>query len=125
MTKGASAQQREAYGLQGPDAYAYTSKSKCLDVPGIDDVADWRETINAMNVIGLSTTEQDQILRMLAAILWIGNVQFAEDGEGNAAVADDSVTAFVAYLLEVDQGTVNKALTQRVMETQRGGRRGA
>ena len=35
----------EAFGLQTPDAYAYTSLSNCLDVPGIDDVQDFSETI--------------------------------------------------------------------------------
>ena len=35
----------EAYGLQGPEAYAYTSLSNCLDVQGIDDVQDFGETI--------------------------------------------------------------------------------
>ena len=35
----------EAYGLQGPESYAYTSVSNCLDVPGIDDTKDFEETI--------------------------------------------------------------------------------
>lgn len=124
LTKGASAAQREAYGLQGPESYAYTSKSGCLEVPGIDDTFDWAETLKAMSIVGLTQGEQDSILRMLAGILWVGNVEFKVDQEGNAQVKDSSVTAFVAYLLEVDQTRVEKALTSRVMETQRGGRRG-
>ncbi|GAA5911187.1 hypothetical protein JCM6882_006601 [Rhodosporidiobolus microsporus] len=125
LTKGASSAQRDAYGLQGPEAYAYTSKSGCLDVPGIDDLADWSETLKAMQIVGLSQDEQDNILRMLASILWLGNVEFAQNEEGNAYVRDQSVPEFVAYLLEVDAERVTKALTQRVMETQRGGRRGS
>ena len=31
-----------------------------------------------MQVIGLSEQEQTEIFRMLAIILWLGNVQFAE-----------------------------------------------
>ncbi|SCV74210.1 BQ2448_6642 [Microbotryum intermedium] len=125
LTKGASAAQRDAYGLQGPEAYAYTSKSKCLEVPGINDVQDWADTLKAMDVIGITKQEQDDMLRQLAAILWIGNVQFGVADDGNAFVQDQTVTEFVAYLLEVDAALVNKALTSRVMETQRGGRRGS
>ncbi|GAC75865.1 myosin class I heavy chain [Moesziomyces antarcticus T-34] len=125
FTKAASAAHRENYGIQGPEAYAYTANSHCLDVSGIDDHADYRETISAMNTIGLSQDEQDNIFRMIAAILWIGNVQYVENEEGNAQIADAAVPDFVAYLLEVDAGNVNKALTQRIMETQRGGRRGS
>ncbi|GAA6014234.1 hypothetical protein JCM10207_006141 [Rhodosporidiobolus poonsookiae] len=125
LTKGASSAQRDAYGLQGPEAYAYISKSGCLEVPGIDDHADWAETLKAMGIVGLSQGEQDDILRMLASILWLGNVEFSPNEEGNAYVRDQSVPEFVAYLLEVDAERVSKALTSRVMETQRGGRRGS
>ncbi|CDW99055.1 hypothetical protein, partial [Sporisorium scitamineum] len=125
FTKAASASHRENYGIQGPEAYAYTANSQCLDVNGIDDHADFKETISAMNTIGLTADEQDNIFRMIAAILWIGNVQYVENQEGNAEISDPGVPDFVAYLLEVDSGNVTKALTQRIMETQRGGRRGS
>lgn len=103
----------------------YTSRSKCFDVPGIDDTADFRDTLNAMKIIGLSQSEQDDIFRMLATILWLGNVTFVEDDNGNATISDQSVVDFVAYLLEVESAHVNKALTIRVVETARGGRRGS
>ncbi len=35
----------EAFGLQGPEAYAYTSMSNCLEVQDIDDVKDYADTI--------------------------------------------------------------------------------
>lgn len=124
LTKGASAAQREAYGLQGPEAYAYTSRSNCLEVPGIDDVVDWKETLQAMAVIGISAQEQDEILRNLATVLWLGNVQFGESDEGNSVIVDESVPAFVAYLMEVEPELVSKVLTSRVVETSRGGKRG-
>jgi myosin-1 len=115
----------ETFGLQQPQSYVYLSKSKCYDVDGIDDHAEFKDTLNAMKVINLSQAEQDNIFRMLAAILWLGNVSFQEDDSGYAAIADQSVVDFVAYLLEVDSAHVNKALTIRVMETSRGGRRGS
>ena len=62
FTKGASDEQRgtfrilpllrcsfncsvELFGLQGPEAYAYTSLSNCLEVSDIDDVKDYHDTI--------------------------------------------------------------------------------
>ncbi|PWN49158.1 myosin 1 [Violaceomyces palustris] len=125
FTKAATSAHRDNYGVQGPEAYAYTANSQCLEVPGIDDHSDFAETIKAMTTIGLTADEQDNIFRMIAAILWLGNVQFVENQEGNAQIADPGVPDFVAYLLEVDSAAVTKALTQRIMETQRGGRRGS
>ncbi|KAG7005899.1 myosin-1 [Physcia stellaris] len=125
FAKAASQNHREIFGIQQPQSYVYTSRSKCFDVPGIDDAADFKDTLNAMKVIGLAQNEQDDIFRMLAAILWLGNVTFSEDDGGNSIISDQSVVDFVAYLLEVESAHVNKALTIRVVETARGGRRGS
>lgn len=125
FTKAASSNHREIFGVQKPQSYVYTSRSKCFDVQGIDDVSDFKETLDAMKIIGLSQSEQDDIFRMLATILWLGNVTFVEDDGGNSSISDQSVVDFVAYLLEVDPAHVNKALTIRVVETARGGRRGS
>lgn len=62
---------------------------------------------------------------MLSVILWLGNVQFAEREDGNSTIADTDVTDFVAYLMEVESALVQKVLTSKIVETQRGGRRGS
>ncbi|KAG9103459.1 class II myosin [Ceratobasidium sp. 370] len=125
FTKGASDEQREAFGLQGPEAYTYTSRSNCLNVASIDDLKDFKDTLQAMNVVGLTADEQNNIFRMIAAILWLGNVQFVEDDGSGSQVTDTGVTDFVAYLLEVDSALVAKAMVSRTVETQRSGRRGS
>lgn len=120
FTKGASSQYQQLYGIQKPETYVYTSRSKCFDVDGIDDVAEFQDTLNAMKIIGLSQAEQDEIFRMLAAILWIGNIQFSEDESGWAQVTDKSVVDFVAYLLEVTPEQVIHAITIKVLTPRSG-----
>lgn len=41
----------ETFGIQGPEAYAYTSRSGCLDVQDIDDVKDFSETLVSIAVL--------------------------------------------------------------------------
>lgn len=77
-----------------------------------------------MQVIGLSADEQNSIFKVLATILWLGNVNFIEGDDGNAAIADTGVIDFVGYLMTCDPSQVQKVLLTRVVETQRGGRRG-
>jgi myosin-1 len=125
FTKAATDEQRESFGIQGPEAYAYTSASNCLDVVDINDNNDYNDTIKAMETIGLTADEQNDIFRMLAAILWLGNIQFSEMDDGNSQIADTGVTDFIAYLLEVDGAMVQKVMTSKVIETTRGGRRGS
>ncbi|KEZ42413.1 Myosin-1 [Scedosporium apiospermum] len=120
FTKGASQNYRQLYGIQKPETYVYTSRSKCLDVDGIDDVAEFQDTLNAMEIIGLSQAERDEIFRMLAAVLWVGNIQFREDDSGWAEVTDRSVVEFVAYLLEVTPEQLVRAVTIRILTPRSG-----
>jgi len=120
FTKGASQKYRQEFGVQGPETYLYTSRSKCLNVDGVDDLNDYAETLDAMNTIGLSQAEQDNIFRMLAAILWTGNLVFHEDDSGYAAPSDQSVVDFLAYLLEVSSQNLVKAITIRILTPRNG-----
>src|SRR5271170_1445498 len=98
----------DRFGVQPPEAYLYTSRSKCFSADGIDDHVDFANTLQAMATIGLSQQEIDDIFKVLAAILWLGNVQFVENNEGNAAIGDESVPTYVAYLMDVDGAAVNR-----------------
>ncbi|KAG7806260.1 hypothetical protein KL921_004988 [Ogataea angusta] len=124
-TKGASDQYRQTFGVQSPEQYVYTSASGCTSVDSIDDLKDFKDTIASMTTIGLTQEEQDQVFRVLAAILWIGNITFVEDAEGNAQVRDTGVTDFVAYLLQVSPEVLVKSIVERTMETSHGMRRGS
>lgn len=120
FTKGASAQYQQQFGIQKPETYVYTSRSKCFNVDGIDDIAEFQDTLEAMKIIGLSQAEQDSIFRMLAAVLWTGNIQFREDQSGYAEVADKSVVDFVAYLLEVTPEQLIHGITIRILTPRNG-----
>ncbi|QRW09004.1 Myosin head (motor domain) [Ceratobasidium sp. AG-Ba] len=50
FTKGATDEQREAYGLQGPEAYTYTSRSNCLNVASVDDLKDFKDTLASSKI---------------------------------------------------------------------------
>ena len=76
-----------------------------------------------MTVIGLSKDEQYDIFRLVSSILWLGNVDFTEQGE-RATVADQAVLDFVASLLGIPAAFLKTALEIREMETKHGMARG-
>ena len=119
-TKGAPQTYRERFGIQAPEAYTYTSRSRTPSVQGVDDVKDFQETLKVMDVIGMSEAEKDNIFRMLSCILWLGNVDFIEDDNSVTVIADPSVTAYAAYLMGVQQPDLDKALTTKVVESRFG-----
>jgi len=125
FTKHCPPKYQQMYGIQGPETYIYTAASKCINVDGVDDAKDFKDTLSAMNVIGLTEVEQDSIFKMLAAILWIGNISFEEDESGNAMIRDESVTQFVAYLLDVDAEILKTSIIERIVQTSHGMKRGS
>lgn len=52
-----------------------------------------------MGVIGLQQAEQDDIFKMLAVILWLGNVVFTENEQGHAAISDPDGTVKSHYFI--------------------------
>ena len=46
----------EAFGLQGPEAYAYTSLGNCLEVEGINDNNDFADTLVSSSVQAFTRT---------------------------------------------------------------------
>ncbi|KAK8043671.1 P-loop containing nucleoside triphosphate hydrolase protein [Apiospora rasikravindrae] len=120
FTKGASENYRSTFGIQQPNTYAYLSRSKCYDVDGIDDLAEFKDTLQAMGIIGLTQGEQDEVFRMISAILWCGNITFIEGDDSFAQVADQSVVDFLAYLLEVTPEALIKGITIRVLTPRNG-----
>lgn len=121
--RGATAQQRKDFQIQGPENYNYTSLSGCLNVDGMNDVEDFHEVLNAMNVIGISDYEQYNLFQLLAAILWTGNISFKDQGTNGCKVVDQTVVDMVGYLLEINPVVLNQVFMSRVMETSRGGQR--
>ena len=57
-----------------------------VQVDGTDDAKDYLETIEAMATMGLDESEQSEVLQLVAGILHLGNVLFAEVGSETAAV---------------------------------------
>ncbi|WBW70616.1 myosin type I [Schizosaccharomyces osmophilus] len=125
FTKSAPQKYRDAYGIQGPESYLYTSASQCFSVDGISDDRDFQGTINAMQVIGITEAEQDEIFKVIAIILWLGNIQFQEGPDGGSVITDKSISEFLGYLIGVSAPLIEKALTIRIMQTQHGSRRGS
>ncbi|KYQ88475.1 myosin IC [Tieghemostelium lacteum] len=122
--KGATKKEQDEFGIYGPENFAYLAKGNTLDIDGVDDVEEFQLTRNAMNVIGITAQEQHNIFKLLAAILWIGNIEFKELPGDKSQVSDQSVLDFVSQLIEVPNNFLKTALEFRQMETRHGNQRG-
>ena len=109
---------RENLGLSSPDNFNYLNMSREYDADGVNDVQEFTDTCNAMDICQISPQEKDAIFRLTCAILHLGNIEFVESEAGNSAVLrDKNSLEFPAYLLGVTKEFLGQKLVSRVMTT--------
>jgi len=117
LLAGASDAEANALQLYAPEHFYYLNQSQCYTADGIDDIKEYRDTRNAMNIIGISQQNQDTIFKLVAGVLHLGNMSFNEDGKGNAVIRDTNVLDLAANMLGVEAFTLQNAILFRVINT--------
>ncbi|CAG7892000.1 unnamed protein product [Brassica rapa] len=114
-------EEREKFKLGDPKSFHYLNQSKCYKLDGVDDTEEYLATRRAMDIVGISEEEQDAIFRVVAAILHLGNVEFAKGKEIDSSVLKDEKSRFhldaTAELLRCDAKSLEDALIKRAMVT--------
>lgn len=107
-------------GLELANHMHYTGQGGAPQLREFTDEAGLKYTIKAMKSMGWSDEKVDDVLKIAAGIIHLGQVQF-ESGEANGveiAVIDDDVMNTVtnaANLLGVELDALKKALTERAV----------
>ncbi|THG13573.1 hypothetical protein TEA_007836 [Camellia sinensis var. sinensis] len=111
----------EKYKLGSPKTFRYLNQSNCYELVGVSDAHDYLATRRAMDIVGVSQLEQDAIFRVVAAILHLGNIEFAKGIEIDSSILKDDKSKFhlqtTAELLMCDAVALEDALLKRVMIT--------
>lgn len=101
--------------------YHYLNQTNCYKLDGVDDSKEYLSTRRAMDVVGISSDEQDAIFRVVAAILHLGNIEFAKESETDASQPKDDQSRFhlktVAELFMCDEKSLEDSLCKRVIVT--------
>ncbi|KAL7984578.1 hypothetical protein Chor_003148, partial [Crotalus horridus] len=102
-----------AFYLSAPENYHYLNQSGCVADKTINDAEAFKEVITAMEVMQFTTEEVRDVLRLLAGILHLGNIEFIT--AGGAQVSFKTALNRSAELLGLDSTQLTEALTQRSM----------
>lgn len=112
-------QEREKYKLGNPETFHYLNQSKCYKLDGVNDTEEYLATRRAMDIVGISEAEQvvlyreaiiglnfgtiiliyiivfqEAIFKVVAAILHLGNIEFAKGKEIDSSVIKDEKSRF-------------------------------
>ncbi|XP_075488328.1 myosin-6-like isoform X13 [Primulina tabacum] len=121
MLCAAPAEDIEKFKLGNPRMFHYLNQSNCFELDGIDDSKDYLSARRAMDVVGISSDEQDAIFQVVAAILHLGNIEFAKDSESDASLPKNHQSRFhlktAAELLMCNEKSLEDSLCKRVIVT--------
>ncbi|XP_010540938.1 PREDICTED: myosin-14 isoform X2 [Tarenaya hassleriana] len=107
--------------LADPRTFHYLNQSNCIKLDGVDDSKEYLDTRKAMDIVGISSEEQDAIFRVVAAILHLGNIEFIKGKEIDSSVPKDEKSKFhlktASELFMCDEKALEDSLCKRVIVT--------
>ncbi|KAF3617650.1 Myosin-14 [Capsicum annuum] len=111
----------QRFKLDNPRTFHYLNQTNCYELNGVDDGKEYLATRKAMDVVGINSEEQDAIFRVVAAILHLGNIEFAKGKEIDSSVPKDEKSWFhlrtAAELFMCDIKALEDSLCKRVIVT--------
>ncbi|XP_012267747.2 unconventional myosin-Va isoform X2 [Athalia rosae] len=112
--------------LENQDDFHYLNQGKNPKIEGINDAKSFDDTITALTMLGFSSRQQDDMLRILAAILHLGNLNFMncevsqnDDTEGSTISPSDRHLLIISELLGIDVSAMRKWLCHRKIVSMR------
>ncbi|CAH8583012.1 unnamed protein product [Schistosoma turkestanicum] len=95
--------------LNHASAYRFLSNGM-IELPGIDEQQFFRETTEAMDIMGINNEDQNAIFRVISAVLHLGNLEFRQERNSDqATLPDHSVAEKVSHLLGISLNDMVKA----------------
>ncbi|XP_061368583.1 myosin-6-like isoform X2 [Gastrolobium bilobum] len=121
MLCAASPEDVQKYKLGNPRTFHYLNQSNCYELDGFDESKEYCDTRRAMDVVGISSEEQEAIFRVVAAILHLGNIEFTKGKEMDSSMPKDekslSHLQTAAELFMCDAKALEDSLCKRVIVT--------
>ncbi|XP_028414571.1 unconventional myosin-VI-like isoform X2 [Dendronephthya gigantea] len=119
LCSGAPAALKTSLGITKAEDFHFLNQGSIQD-KSLNDTQDYKLMSESMDKVGFSSQEKDNIFRIVAAVMHLGNIAFEEeldDKKGGSKVTKKSEGAVstVAKLLQVDDGALKTALTARLM----------
>ncbi|XP_011251964.2 unconventional myosin-Va isoform X2 [Camponotus floridanus] len=116
--------------LSDQDQFHYLNQGDNPTIDGVDDLECFDETISALTMLGFTSKQQEDMLRILAAILHLGNVEIsnckvenAKDGEVDTESSyispSDRHLLIISELLGINVKAMRKWLCHRKIVSMR------
>ncbi|XP_064475014.1 unconventional myosin-IXa-like isoform X2 [Ornithodoros turicata] len=117
LLAGASDAEKRELHLTAPEDYHYLNQSQCYKVEGTDEAFEYMRLTQSMEMVGFSADKRKKLIRVLSAVLHLGNIEFSKKSTYHSdeavQVKNPDVLSLIASLLGVKEETLNSALTTK------------
>lgn len=112
--------------LNHQDKFRYLNQGKSSDIAKISDADEFNETLNALTTLGFTNDEIDNIIKVIAGILHLGNVSITHgsnidseesDQEASSILKDDLSLNIFSDILKLNKDDLLQWLTTRQIES--------
>lgn len=112
--------------MDHPDKFRFLNQGKSPIIAKISDAEQFSETLNALSTLGFTSDEINNIVRILAGILHLGNVNITHgiktdreeiDHEACCIASNDLSINILSDILKLDKGNLQQWLTTRQIES--------
>ncbi|XP_034411330.1 unconventional myosin-VIIa-like [Cyclopterus lumpus] len=119
---GITAEEKKTLSLGDAKEYKFLSKGGSIACEGRNDAKDYKRICSAMKILTFSESQCQRIVKLLAAILHLGNICFQANTQNNLETSDVSKSehfSIAASILEVHKSSLATSLTHRSFMTNR------
>ncbi|CAI9303676.1 unnamed protein product [Lactuca saligna] len=100
MCAGAPSDMRDKLNLRMASEYKFLNQSGCLKIHDVDDAQNFKKLMEAMDALQISHEDQERVFKLVASILWLGNISFEViDHENHVQVVTDEASRSAARLM--------------------------
>ncbi|EPY53940.1 myosin-51 [Schizosaccharomyces cryophilus OY26] len=117
LLAGCTLEQREKWYLGSPSEFNYLSQGNCIDVEGVNDNNEFTTTASALSTVGILENQQEEVYKLLAALLHLGNVTIVASRNEATIKSDDKYLCYASQLLGINPSALAKLLSKKLLKT--------
>ncbi|CAK8535181.1 unnamed protein product [Lathyrus sativus] len=117
LCAGSSPDIKARLNLRAASEYKYLNQSDCMTIDWVDDAKKFHRLKKALDVVQMCNEDQERAFKMIAAILWLGNITFLDnDNENHIEVVNDEAVSNAASLMGVSSQELITVLSTRKIQ---------
>ncbi|EPX72489.1 myosin type V [Schizosaccharomyces octosporus yFS286] len=117
LLAGCTEEQREKWHLRSPSEFKYLSQGNCMSVEGVNDNDEFTTTASALSTVGILENQQEEVYKLLAALLHLGNIAIVTSRSEATIKTDDEHLCYASEILGVNSSELSKLLSKKMLKT--------